>query len=42
MRELDAIAEGAAGGNNWVFEKKATDLNSEVNPRRPGGANQFG
>jgi hypothetical protein len=40
--ELDPVAEGATGGNDGVFEEKAADLNSEVDPRGAGGANQFG
>ena len=37
VRELDAVAECAAGSNNGVFEGNGTDGDSEVNPRGPFG-----
>ena len=35
--EFDPVAEGATGRNYWVFEGKATDSDSEVNPRGTDG-----
>jgi len=35
LRKLDAVSERPACGNNWIFEVKGTDADSEVNPRGP-------
>ena len=33
LGEFDAVAEGPARGNDWIFEMDTADADSEVNPR---------
>ncbi len=40
--ELNAIAEGAAGGENWVFEVNGANADLEVNFRGPWCACRLG
>ena len=40
--ELDSVAEGSTGGNDWVFEVEGADADSEVNFRGPWDACRLG